>query len=233
MTGPTRLPELGPYLGHLVDPPGQFEPAGIGLDEVRLAVVTDLFERAQAARGFLLTGDTGGALAALGRSAWLELWRGAIDRVTDRTMVAVETRLRRAAKASAMPGRRLARILPNAEDRLVLHAQLDAAGIPLEDLTDRLAHARPEAWVEIVRQAAGALQTAWESVERVVSQSLMDWEPAIRVAESWRPTPLVRWVPAVLLAGLAGWLGLGIGGYLPLPGFLAPLTAWFWSLPWP
>jgi hypothetical protein len=227
------LPELGPYLGHLVDPPGRFEPAEIGLDEVRLALVTDLFERAQVARGFLLTGDTSGALVALGRPVWLDLWRGAVDRVSTQTMAVIEARLRRAAKASTMSNRRLARMIPSPEDRAVLHARLDAAAIPLEELTVRLATAPSHAWVEIVRQAAGALQSAWETVERVVRQALAEWQPAIDAAESWRPAPVIRWVPAVLLAVLAGWLGLGIGGYLPLPSFLAPLTAWFWSLPWP
>ncbi|MEO8449944.1 MAG: hypothetical protein ABI647_09150 [Gemmatimonadota bacterium] len=233
MTAPVRLPELGPYLGHLVDPPGRFEPAEIGLDDVRLALVTDLFERAQTARGCLLSGDSAGALSALGRSVWLDLWRGAVDRVTTQTVAVIEARLRRAAKASAMSNRRLARMLPNAEDRAVLHARLDAAAIPLEQLTERLATARAEAWVEIVRQAAGALQSAWEAVEHVVHQALAEWQPAIAAAENWRPAPLIRWVPGVLLAVLAGWLGLGIGGYLPLPAFLAPVSTWFWGLPWP
>lgn len=62
-----EIPEIGPYLGRLADAVRRFSDPGVGLDVVRLQLVTALFERTQSAREFLLTGDEGaGVLRSTG-----------------------------------------------------------------------------------------------------------------------------------------------------------------------
>ena len=52
------VPELGPSLGRLSDPPGSSVPSGpdIVLDDIRLDLVTGLFDMAGAARSFAAGG---------------------------------------------------------------------------------------------------------------------------------------------------------------------------------
>ena len=226
------LPEVGPYLGRLTDATRRFEDPAVGLDQVRLDLVSDLFERLAAARGFLLTGDHEGARSTLDRASWLVLWRSAATRATERTTAAIAARLERAATQSRFPRRRLGGLLPTAEDREVLAAKLDAAGIALEE---RLARAfrGTESWWDGVRQAAVALEDCWEALEEEVRRELASFDGAVAKVERWRPSlwPWFVALGALLLA--ATWVGLALGGFLPRPRWLEGLDDWFWSLPWP
>ncbi|MGE0441111.1 MAG: hypothetical protein AB7S39_11550 [Gemmatimonadales bacterium] len=226
------LPEIGPYLGRLADVTRSFEHPDVDLDRVRLDLVSELFEQAAIARGFLLTGDTGGARAALDRAVWSKLWREAADRATERTVAAVTGRLERAAASVRYPRRLLAASLPSAEDRAMLAARIDAAGIPLEE---RVARGFPTGvgWWEAVRQTTTALEDSWEALEEIVRDELRRTEPAVSAIGAWRPS-LIPWFVALGLAALAtGWVGLVLGGYLPTPVWLRGFHDWFWSIPWP
>ncbi len=233
MTGPgVGLPEIGPYLGRLADATRRFEDPTVGLDELRLAMVSDLFERAHAARGFLLTGDQGGARAALDRLGWLEVWRTTAAKATDLTLASVRARMTRAQQRSGCPDRLLNRRLPTTEDREVLAAKLEAAGIPLESQVAR-GFPNGDGWWEAVRRSAVALEDSWEQLEEIVRATVRSADAEVAALEGWRPSP-TPWV--IGLAGLtvaAGWLGLAIGGYLPRPSWLDGVHRWFWSLPWP
>lgn len=232
VSGASELPELGPYLGRLADATRQFVPADAGLDPIRLDLVSDLFERAAAARGFLLTGDESGARGSLDRKAWLELWWVAANRAADATVAAATARLDDAARRVGFPPRKLAALVPGAEARAVLGARFEAAGIPLEEQVAR-GFGAETSWWDGVRQAAVAIEDSWEALEREVRRELAAVDLEVRRIEGWRPS-LAGWYVALGLAVVAtGWLGLVIGGYLPRPGPLEPLVTWFWSLPWP
>ena len=80
------VPELGPALGHLGDPPLSRSERGSSIcsDDIRLDLVTGIFELAGAARSFAAAGDRQGAIASLARVAWLKLWERAVAAAAER-----------------------------------------------------------------------------------------------------------------------------------------------------
>jgi len=227
-----ELPELGPWLGRLPEMGRRDTTDDFTLDPVRWAMVTELFERADAARDFLVAGDTEGARTALDRAAWLAIWSPVVDDVAERIARALSSRLARAARVSAASPRQLEPLALHADDLAVLRAKLDAAGIPLERELGR-APARGAEWLAQIRRACHALEASWDELESTARGELAARQPAIdRVARS-EPRRLAWWGSIGVAAALAGWLGLTLGGYLPAPGWLAPFADWFWGLPWP
>jgi hypothetical protein len=228
----SEIPEIGPYLGRLADAVRRFSEPGVGLDAVRLRLVTDLFERTQSAREFLLTGDEGGARAALDRGAWLDLWRRAARQAASNTSDHIAARIAAAGKRSGYPAWRVAALLPTEETRGILVAKVEAAGIPLEN---RLARGFPPGsdWWDAVRQAAVALEDSWEDLELVIQSELAAADPVVAQVGRWKPSSTPGLI--VLAVGLvvSAWVGLALGGYLPRPTWLDPMNDRFWSLPWP
>ena len=228
----TGLPEIGPYLGRLPEVTRRFDDPTLGLDSVRLQLVSDLFELTDAARGFLSVDDFPGARSALDRPRWLEIWRAASNDAAVRTVAALKEQLVRAQANSGCPERILRRFQSGAEAQEILAAQLAAAGIPLER---QIARGFPAGagWWEAVRQAASALEDSWEQLEDIVRRELADGRRGAAVVEAWRPSPVPWVVAAASLTAVLGWVGLVLGGYLPRPSWLEWLARAFWSLPWP
>ncbi|HJR51524.1 MAG TPA: hypothetical protein VJ794_10485, partial [Gemmatimonadales bacterium] len=103
-----EVPELGPSLGRLTDPAQpRAGPLGVRLDDIRLTLVTGVFELAGAARSFAAAGDAVGAAASLNRVAWLRLWEQAVAASADRITTTVNARLEEAAAESRYPRRKL------------------------------------------------------------------------------------------------------------------------------
>jgi hypothetical protein len=135
---------------------------------------------------------------------------------------AIET----AALHSRYPTRRLAPLLPDAEQQDILLQRLLAAAIPLE----RLATA-PD--TDATHRARGAaLEAAWDAAVGIAHQETMRWRGvASRVAEWRRP-----WTPVLVVSGmvialtllLAAWFG----GQIDAPEWFTPIAVWFWGLPW-
>ncbi len=225
------LPELGPYLGRLAEPEHRRLSDAWSLDELRLSVVSALFERATTARGFLESGNLVAARSTLGAEAWLEVWNHAVQSATVLTLSELRRRLVRAGAESGMPHRLVGHELPSPEDERILAAKLSSAGIPLEDFL-----AEPDAdrsWPDALRLSANALETSWLGLESIVRHELARYVPTIERLRAWkRPTALL-WVITLLMAASAIYLGLVLGGYLPTPGILAGFKAWWWTLPWP
>ncbi|HSE53711.1 MAG TPA: hypothetical protein VLB00_16085 [Gemmatimonadales bacterium] len=226
-----NIPELGPLLGTLVEPP---DHAGeeAALDPTRLAMVDAVFARAAQARRHLAQGEEEAARAALGGSAWLEVWDAASARSAATLIERTVRRMREAAAYSRFPARRLATQLPSAEDRAVLAARLNAAGMGLEAAAPAL-DARGEEWDQAARRAAGELEQAWQRLIRAAQDEMSIWDRRIQDIQSWRRPWLPLIIGGSLALGLGAWLGLMLGGYLPVPGLLRPLAEWVWSLPWP
>ena len=97
------VPELGPSLGRLSDPPiipSNRGALGIQLEDIRLDLVSGLFDMAGAARSFVSAGDRQGAISSLGRVAWLDRWERAVAAAAQRLADVVNARLRDAGTES-------------------------------------------------------------------------------------------------------------------------------------
>lgn len=223
------IPELGPLLGRLIAPPGDYPPPRAGLEEVRLELLSILFERAGAARGLLAAGEPSAARTALGSKAWIEVWERAVAGAEAVLADEANRLLRSAAGVSRFPAKRLATLLPGQGDRRLQAARLSAAGIPLEEAAARLDRSA-DAWEESLRLVAGELEAAWDRLLAISAQELAKWERRAAEVRGWRRP----WLPLVLvglvLLGIGTWVGLMLGGYLPVPGWCLPVANWFWGL---
>lgn len=225
------IPELGPLLGTLVEPAG----TGAGtaaLDSVRLSMVGGLFDRAGEARRLLASGDETGARTVLGPRVWVQIWDDAAERSAAVLTQQIEREIRQAAAYSRYPGKRVIALLPTPEDRRVLAARLSASGIGLEDAAPALESPGAE-WQEAQRRMAGELEQSWHRLVRTAQEELGFWQGKAGTIRTWRRP----WWP-LLLGGTAAltlstWMGLMLGGYLPVPAPLRPIADWIWSLPWP
>jgi hypothetical protein len=234
------VPELGPSLGRLTDPgaePGA-DGAGVRLDDIRLRLVTGVFELAGAARGFAAAGDEQGAMASLSRVAWLGLWEKALASAAERIAASVNTGLDTAAEESRYPRRRLAPLRLQADDSRAIAARLGRGGAPfvaaldLLEQTARGAAANGDAthaWRDQLNAAARRLEAAWLALETAAAAEQRHWQVDVDRVRRWRRPRWPLWVLTVLVVGSAAYLGLVLGGYLPVPPALEGLAGWWWE----
>ena len=242
--GTLVIPELGPSLGRLVAPPPPppgTPPSWIAVEDIRIALVTQLFDLAGDARRWAAGGDQELALATLNREAWEGAWKRAVDTVAVRGAGAVSERLLAAATEVRLPTRR-ARALPlDADEIQAFGARLaggSAALIEALAALDRAAqrvrgdHARPDAvaeWQNCLVTAARRLESAWLALDEALAREWREWAAEVEELRGWRRPlgPLIAIGVALLL--LAGYVGLLLGGYLPVPGILRGIVGAIWD----
>lgn len=237
-----EVPELGPSLGRLTDPPAAAAgPLGVRLDDIRLKLVTGLFELAGAGRSFAAAGDPDDAVGSLSRVAWLALWEKAVAGAAERVTATVNARLEEAAAESRYPRRRLRAMLLAPADTRAIAARLGGGGAPFVSALDELEQAAnavtahrghqggATAWHAALTAAARRLEAAWIALEQAADREQGRWQVEVDRVHAWR---LPRWplwlITAVVLSG-AAWLGLVLGGYLPVPPRLEGLAELWWS----
>ena len=238
------VPELGPSLGCLVAPrPGQPGPASpwLILDDLRLGMVTQLFELAGDARRWSAEGERQLALATLNREAWQEIWRNTVHIAAARTAAVLSYRLAAAAREARIPRRRARNLALTNDEVEALAARLDSGSGPLLRALfeiDLAAHAvRSEqaatqqvlAWQEALGTAARRLEAAWIELEVQLSREWQRWEVEVEELRRWRRPlwPLVA--GGLVLLVLCGYAGLVLGGYVPVPGPLRELVNRIWD----
>ena len=241
------VPELGPSLGRLVDPPltrGDRGSLDLGLDDIRLNLVTGIFELAGAARSFAASGDRQGAIASLTRVAWLDLWERAVAAAAERLAEAVNARLSEAAKESKLPARQLEALRLKPEDVRAITSRLGSGGAGFVSALDALEQTVPSAsasgsrgragqeeWQRALAAAARRMEAAWLALSAGAKVEQDRWKAEIDRARGWhRPTwPL--WLISLSVLAAATYLGLVLGGYVPVPPLLRPLAEFWWSRP--
>jgi hypothetical protein len=238
------VPELGPSLGRLGDPvlvPSR-SPIGVALDDIRLELVTGVFDLAGAARAFAASGDREGAVASLGRISWLALWERAVDAAAARISGAVNAHFLEAAGESRFPPRRLRGLLLTNDDTRAIAARLGSGGAPMVTALDLLeqsarrtasgpAQASEGDWQSSLTAVSRRLESAWRALESAAAAEQDRWLSEIELVRRWRRPTWPVWVlTAVVLSG-ASYLGLVLGGYIPVPAPLQGFAAFWWSWP--
>ena len=232
---PIRVPELGPHLGKLVTGTGR-APGGIDLVMVRYAVVTRVIDAAGEARRLAARGDRGAAVAAIGRTAWLEAWEALVAGVADLVFTQVNEHLNAEAAAARMPQRLRRRMLLGAVERRALTARLGSAGAPLVPAVDEIEARAPaalaatglqrgdlEAWQAALKTAARRLEASWLALEDTLELEVARWRRAAEQVARWRKPLWPVAVVGMLALGLATWLGLVVGGFIESPAWLTRL----------
>ncbi|HET8836297.1 MAG TPA: hypothetical protein VFN08_16315 [Gemmatimonadales bacterium] len=244
MTVPVdSIPELGPSLGRLIDPP----PAPLGalrvpLDDVRIDLVTGVFDLAGAARSFAAAGDHDGGMASLGRAALLALWEKAVATAAGRIAAEANAGLKSAAEEARYPKRRLTARRLTEQDARAIAARLGSGGAPFVASLDALEQAANGAggargreaaamatWQAAVMSAARRLEAGWMALEDSARAEQARWAAEIEQVRRWRRPTWPIWAVSAVVVAAAGYLGLVLGGYLPVPPALEGLATMVWT----
>ncbi len=238
------VPELGPSLGRLGDPPPDAGPGPLGarLDDIRLKLVTGVFELAGAGRGFVAAGDADGAIASLNRVAWLALWEKAVAAAAERVAATVNGRLEEAAAESRYPRRRLSAELLTPADTRAIAARLGGGGGPFVAALDELEQAAHEAsghratppaataaWRAALLAAGRRLEAAWLALEQAATAEQRHWQGEIGRVRAWRLPRWPLWLVTASVLAAAIYLGLVLGGYVAVPPPLAGFAEYWWA----
>ena len=235
---PELVPELGPLLGRVAVPEG---PASglVPLDDIRLTLVSELFDLAGAAREFAASGDVASAIQSLNRQGWLAAWDRAVEAAAGRVAGRIDARLRSAAAESRLPRKRLDGALLTDDERRGIEVRIGIGGASLiealdtmEPLARRAARdpAGVEAWRAAIAGVARRTDSAWAALEQAAAREEAAWQEDVVQVRGWRRPRLPLWIITLAVVALALWLGLVLGGVLTVPGFLRPLAEWWWAL---
>ncbi len=236
------VPELGPSFGRLTDPPASGAPTPLALayDDIRLDLVSGIFDLAGAAREFAGSGDREGAMASLGRVGWLGLWERAVGASAARLGEAANARLHDAAAESRFPTRRLRPLVMTPDDVRSTAARLGSGGAPFVAALDELEEAvhaasgargdeRMDEWRAALEAAARRLESAWLALAAMASVEEQHWSDQADRIRAWRRPTWPIWLVSAVVALAAAYAGLVVGGYLPVQPVLRPLTEFWWS----
>ena len=242
---PWLVPELGPSLGRLADPPldrGDRGSLDLVLDDIRLDLITGLFETAGAARSFAAAGDRQGAIASLSRVAWLALWERAVAAAAERLAEVVNTRLTEAALEARLPPKRLEAFRLKTEDVRAIASRIGSGGAGFVSALDALEQTVPgaaapgtrgragqEEWQRALAATARRLEAAWLALGSGARVEQDRWKAEIERVRSWRRPTWPLWAITAGALALATYLGLVLGGYLPVPALLRPLAEFWWT----
>jgi hypothetical protein len=198
--------ERGLWLGRLISPPEPGSPAEALLSEVRLQLVTAVFERVD----------------------WLPAWERAVDAATPLVGAEIEAWLREAGRMSRYPARKLRKVLPSEADREILAARLSAASMGLEAAAND--PRRPAGSTDAeTRMICGELEVAWDRLVATADEELAGAERLAARIRGWKRPLWPLLVGSLALLSLAAWTGLVLGGYLAAPGWFQPIANWIWS----
>jgi hypothetical protein len=238
------VPELGPALGRLCDRTHPTPGRWVQLDDVRLSLVTGIFELAGAAREFAISDDRAAAVSSLNRQAWLGEWERAVAEATDRLVRAVDARFASAAGEARLPARRRTQLPLAQPDRHAVSGRLAAGSLPFLQSLEALERTVPGVsaggrrgdvavrdWQEATLAVARRLESAWLALEAAAVTEEALWAPEIERVRAWRRATWPLWLATVVIVSAAVYLGLVLGGYLPVPIALMPAAqaVWKWS----
>jgi hypothetical protein len=215
---------------------------GIGFEDIRLHLVTGLFDVAGAARSFAAAGDRQGAIASLARIVWIERWERAVAAAARRITDVVNARLHEAAQESHLSQSGLSHFLLSQDDERAIASRLGSGGAGFVAALDALELTVPvaaapgprgrqgvEEWQLALAAAARRLESAWLTLLESSLTEQQRWRSEIERVRSWQRPRRLLWLATILLLSVATYLGLVLGGYLPVPRLLQGLADFWWS----
>ncbi|HEX6645273.1 MAG TPA: hypothetical protein VF037_11360, partial [Gemmatimonadales bacterium] len=226
------VPELGPLLGRLSVPRGTASGL-VPLDDIRLRLVSDLFDLAGAAREFASENDIPGAVQSLNRQSWLAAWERAVEAAARRVGDRIAARFEAAAAESRLPRRKLAALRLTEEERRGIEVRLGSGGSVLVDALDELEATVREAsrkpvpasrWRDALAAVARRLETAWIGLEEAAAREEASWQADIAEVRAWRRPTWPLWLVTLIVLGGALYVGAVLGGLVPVPEPLRPLA---------
>jgi hypothetical protein len=238
-----EVPQLGPSLGRLTDPPSGDRTGmlGVALDDIRLELVTGIFDLAGVGRSFIAAGDREGAVASLNRVAWLGLWERALASAAARITEAANMGFNDAAVESRFPSGRLQPLLLSPQDNRAIAARLGSGGagfVAALDVLEQSVHASSrggrtrlvqEEWRGALLSAARRLESAWLALEEAALAEQRRWQVEIELVRAWRRPLWPVWLLTLIVLAAATYLGLVLGGIVPVPPPLRGLALWWWN----
>lgn len=232
------IPEIGPLLGRVAAPVGATTSV-VPLDDVRLALATELFELAANARAFAAAGDTDFAVQSLSRQGWLAAWERAVASAASRVVSRLEARIEGAAAESRLPARRLHRLRISPEEHRGIAVRLGAGGGALIEALDRLeaemrkavrSDGGDQSWTDALRVVARRMESAWTCLEEAAQAEEAAWQSDIHAIRAWKRSRLLLWVISATVVGALLYIGLVLGGFARAPGWIRPFAEWWWSV---
>jgi hypothetical protein len=238
-----EVPQLGPSLGRLSDPPSKDRTGvlGVALDDIRLDLVTGVFDLVGVGRAFIAAGDREDAVASLNRVAWLGLWERALAAAAARIAEAANVGFNDAAVESRFHPRRLQPLLLTPQDTRSIAARLGSGGaafVAALDVLEQSVHASSrggrtrlvqDEWQGALLAAARRLESAWLALEDAALAEQRRWQVEIELVRAWRRPLWPVWLLTLLVLSAATYLGLVLGGLVPVPPPLRGLVFWWWS----
>jgi len=86
-----------------------------------------------------------------------------------------------------------------------------------------------EAWRSSLVAVARRVESAWLALEAAAAREEAGWEEDVVQVRAWRRTVWPLWLLTAVVTGAAVYLGLALGGFLPLPRILEPFAEWWWA----
>ena len=238
------VPELGPSFGELALPPGVPRTRGtrvsVPLDDLRLALVTELFDLAGAAREFVAGGDRASAVQSLNRAAWLGAWERTVEQVAARLSESFNRRLEAAARESRLPSKRVAELAMDPEETSSLAARLGSGAGDFVAALDQLERTVPRAasraeawpaWREALLATARRLESAWLTLEAEAADEDRRWAREVERVRRWRRPVWPLWLATAVVVLLFAYVGMIFGRMVAAPPFLADAVAAWWGEP--
>src|SRR5262249_50600579 len=145
----------------------------IPLDDLRVGLVSQLFELTGDARRWAREGDRELALATLNREAWEGIWTRAVQAVAGRAATRIDERMSAAGREARLPGRRRNALPLDESEVRALAARLAHGAGPLHQSlieldkaaqlvrSDRAPAEAVAGWEEALLTSARRLEAAW------------------------------------------------------------------------
>jgi hypothetical protein len=149
-----------------------------------------------------------------------------------------------AAVESRFHARRLQPLLLTPQDTRAVAARLGSGGanfVAALDVLEQSVHASSrgsrartqlvqEEWRAALLAAARRLEAAWLALEDAALAEQRRWQVEIELVRAWRRPVWPVWLVTFIVLGAATYLGLVLGGIVPVPSPFRGLALWWWNL---